>query len=151
MTIHKKKTRAAALLLTLALCFTLQPGALAATARFSDVPANAWYYQNVTELAAAGVVSGYPDGSFRPDGSVTVGEALKLVFLAAGYSERAATGTHWASGYASLATSTGMLTSTEVKNLDASASRLLITKLAAQALGVTQSAAVSPFADIQNG
>lgn len=58
MTIHKKKTRAAALLLTLALCFTLQPGALAATARFSDVPANAWYYQNVTELAAAGVVSG---------------------------------------------------------------------------------------------
>ena len=151
MTIHKKKTRAAALLLTLALCFTLQPGALAATARFSDVPANAWYYQNVTELAAAGVVSGYPDGSFRPGGSVTVGEALKLVLLAAGYTERSATGTHWASGYAALATSTGMLTSSEVSDLDAAVTRLTVAKLAAQALGLTQSAAESPFSDKQSG
>lgn len=151
MNIHKKP-RLAALALALALCLVSQPAAQAAS-RFSDVASGAWYYQNVTELAAAGVVSGYPDGSFRPDGSVTVGEALKLVLLAAGYSERTpAAGAHWASGYAALASSgTGMLTSAEVKDLDAPASRLLIAKLTAQALGLAPSAEESPFADIASG
>ena len=151
MNIHKKP-RLAALALALALCLVSQPAAQAAS-RFSDVASGAWYYQNVTDLAAAGVVSGYPDGSFRPDGSVTVGEALKLVLLAAGYSERTpAAGAHWASGYAALASSsTGMLTSAEVKDLDAPASRLLIAKLTTQALGLAPSAEESPFADIASG
>ena len=56
MNIHKKP-RLAALALALALCLVSQPAAQAAS-RFSDVASGAWYYQNVTELDAAGVVSG---------------------------------------------------------------------------------------------
>ena len=149
MTVHKKP-RIAAIAMALALCLFSQPAANAASG-FSDVPKNAWFYQNVTELAAAGVVNGYPDGSFRPGGSVTTAEALKLILLAAGYSQQAGNSSHWAAGYASLATSTGMLLPDEVRNLDASASRLMIAKLTAQSLGLSQSAAESPFADARSG
>jgi len=151
MNLHKKKTVSLALALTLALGLFLQPPAHAASAGFSDVPTDEWYYSNVTELAAAGIVSGYPDGTFRPGGSVTNGEMLKLVLLAAGYTERSATSAHWASGYASLATSTGMLSSSEISSLDAPATRLTVARLAAQALGLAQSAEETPFADITNG
>lgn len=151
MTIHKTKLRLTALLLALALCLPLQSAAFAASSRFSDVRSGDWFYTEVTELAAAGIIVGYPDGNFHPDAGVTTGEALKLILLATGYSEQAPTGTHWASGYASLATSaTGMMTSGEVKDLDANISRLSIAKLAAKALGLTPSAAESPFADITN-
>ena len=38
---------------------------------FSDVPSSAWYYSNVMQAAANGIVSGYPDGTFKPGNSVT--------------------------------------------------------------------------------
>ena len=38
---------------------------------FSDVPSSAWYYNNVMQAAANGIVSGYPDGTFKPGNSVT--------------------------------------------------------------------------------
>ena len=38
--------------------------------------------------APAGVISGYKDGSFQPNSSVTYGAALKLIMRAAGYAEQ---------------------------------------------------------------
>ena len=39
--------------------------ALAATNPFMDVPASHWAYDAVAQLASRGVISGYPDGSFK--------------------------------------------------------------------------------------
>ena len=39
--------------------------ALAASNPFMDVPANHWAYDAVAQLASRGVISGYPDGSFK--------------------------------------------------------------------------------------
>ena len=33
---------------------------------FTDVPANQWYAKAVMTLAGKGVISGYPDGTFKP-------------------------------------------------------------------------------------
>ena len=38
---------------------------------FSDVPSSAWYYSNVMQAAAAGIVSGRGDGTFAPLANVT--------------------------------------------------------------------------------
>ena len=38
---------------------------------FSDVNSGDWYYNNVMQAAANGIVSGYPDGTFKPGNSVT--------------------------------------------------------------------------------
>ena len=54
---------------------------------FSDVPESSWFYEDVMTLSESGVVSGYPDGTYRPTKKVTTGESLKMILLAAGYPE----------------------------------------------------------------
>ena len=44
------------------------------TKSFSDVPANAWYATAVNTLASLGMVSGDPDGTFRPNDPITRAE-----------------------------------------------------------------------------
>ena len=44
------------------------------TASFSDVPANAWYAKAVNTMATLGMVTGYPDGTFHPDATITRAE-----------------------------------------------------------------------------
>lgn len=41
------------------------------TAGFSDVSEESWYYEYVSAAAAAGIVNGFEDGTFGPDGRVT--------------------------------------------------------------------------------
>ena len=41
---------------------------------FSDVKADAWYNNAVSTMANAGVITGYPDGTFRPDAPITRAE-----------------------------------------------------------------------------
>lgn len=51
---------------------------------FSDCAEDAWYSHAMRALAAAGVVSGFPDGAFRPDEPVTRGQmAVMLARFAA--------------------------------------------------------------------
>ena len=71
-----------------------------AAANFSDVTASNWHYEFVMKMAAAGVVNGYADGSFKPNDSVKWGEALKMVVSYVTGEEKAAVeGGTWASGY----------------------------------------------------
>lgn len=45
---------------------------------FTDVPANQWYAKAVMTLAGKGVISGYPDGTFKPDASITRAEFVTM-------------------------------------------------------------------------
>lgn len=46
---------------------------------FSDVPAGKWYTAAVSTLSNAGVITGYPDGTFRPDKQITRAELTAIV------------------------------------------------------------------------
>jgi len=46
---------------------------------FSDVPAKHWAYDSVNKLAAAGVVDGYGDGTFKGDKTMTRYEMAQIV------------------------------------------------------------------------
>ncbi|MGB4039231.1 MAG: S-layer homology domain-containing protein, partial [Bacillota bacterium] len=54
---------------------------------FADVDADHWAagYINVAQMM--GIVNGYEDGTFRPEGNIKYAEALKMVLAAMGYSE----------------------------------------------------------------
>ena len=52
-----------------------------AAVTFSDVAENNWFYEFVMKMAAAEVVNGYTDGTFRPQGAVTWGQALKMAII----------------------------------------------------------------------
>lgn len=52
------------------------------TSGFSDVQAISWFYEDIMRLFKEGIVSGYPDGRFRPDSPVTCAESLKMILSA---------------------------------------------------------------------
>ena len=114
---------------------------------FSDVRSGDWYEKYVTPLANAGVINGYPDGSFKPNRTVTAGEALKMILLAAGFGTPNKTSAHWASGYQSFALARNMIDQSDVTDLDASIPRQTVAKLAANALGLDPSENPSVFSD----
>jgi Tol biopolymer transport system component len=59
----------------------------ACTLQFSDVPEGSAFHPFVMCLACQGIISGYPDGTYRPNNPVTRGQLSKIVANAAGYSE----------------------------------------------------------------
>jgi stage II sporulation protein D len=46
---------------------------------FGDVPGGHYYYSPIMRVAFAGLVNGYPDGSFRPEASVSRWQFAKMV------------------------------------------------------------------------
>ena len=90
---------------------------------FADVADTAPYKTAVDELYALGILSGYEDGSIRPEDNITRAEVTKLVVAAMGpsYTEAAVgatgvntqfydvPGSHWASGYISTGVANGFI------------------------------------------
>ena len=72
-----KKTLTAAL--TAALVVGSGATVFAAANPFSDVPAGHWAYNSIAKLAAAGVVEGYGDGTYRGDRNITRYEMAQMV------------------------------------------------------------------------
>ena len=46
---------------------------------YSDVPAGLWYSTSVATLSSMGVITGYPDGTFRPTANITRAEFATLL------------------------------------------------------------------------
>lgn len=72
-----------ALLVAMVMLLPTAAMATKATNSFSDVPSNHWAYEYVTVLSNAGVISGYPDGTFAPDATVTRAEWAKMLSISA--------------------------------------------------------------------
>lgn len=118
---------------------------------FKDVPTTLWSYEYVTELTASGIVNGVTPTTFYPNSDVKYGEALKLIMLAAGYSEQAKTGSHWASGYLTRAYRDGLVTNPNI-DLNATVDRNTIASIAAKALKLSPVTNItSPFVDSNDG
>ncbi|MBF6613987.1 MAG: S-layer homology domain-containing protein, partial [Chloroflexi bacterium] len=66
---------------------TTQPTVTACTISFSDVPPSNTFYANIECLACKGIVSGYDDGTFRPNNQVTRGQIAKIVSNSVGYTD----------------------------------------------------------------
>ena len=88
---------------------------LTKTNRYSDVAATSWYNTAVSTLSSMGIITGYPDGTFRPNSAITRAEfaAIAARFdndgdkTAAKFSDIA---THWAKDEISIAYNNGWIT-----------------------------------------
>ena len=88
---------------------------LTKTNRYSDVAATSWYNTVVSTLSSMGIITGYPDGTFRPNAAITRAEfaAIAARFdndgdkTAAKFSDIA---THWAKDEISIAYNNGWIT-----------------------------------------
>ena len=118
---------------------------------YSDVKGDQWYYDYVMELSETGVIGGRGDGLYAPGDPTSVGEALKLVLLAAGHPEQPGTESHWAGGYAEYARDNQMLNSVLLSDLNQPITRRDVAQLAACAMGFGQSFRSTPFDDTNDG
>lgn len=73
-------------------------GAAPARAAFSDVAPGAWYEQDVSAMAEAGALTGYPDGSFRPGRAITAAEFVSAAARLAKLPEGRGQTAHWSAG-----------------------------------------------------
>ena len=88
---------------------------LTKTNRYSDVAATSWYNTAVSTLSSMGIITGYPDGTFRPNAAITRAEfaAIAARFdndgdkTAAKFSDIA---TRWAKDEISIAYNNGWIT-----------------------------------------
>ncbi len=90
------KKRMGAFLLCLAAVLTFLPHTARAAA--PDVERGAWYESAVTEMWNAGVLTGYADGTFRPNRAISAAEFVTVLARQQGLSLKTAQANHWASG-----------------------------------------------------
>jgi hypothetical protein len=113
----KNTKRFMALLLTLVLVFGSMSSAFAAV---NEDVVDTDYEVAVTKLNAVGIMEGYPDGTFRPEGQITRAEFAKIAVLALGLNDAAEVSKsdtiftdvdafHWAAGYINVAVDRGIL------------------------------------------
>lgn len=69
-----------------------QPSQQIQTAAFTDVPQGTVLEAVLSKLKNAGIINGYEDGSFRPNGNLTRAEFCKMTNKLFGYTSKAQTG-----------------------------------------------------------
>ncbi len=86
---------------------------LTKTNRYTDVAAGAWYNTAISTMTRAGIVDGYPDGTFRPDAPITRAEMSKIISLFAELDKKtdrfSDIAGHWAEKYIKLAAGNGWI------------------------------------------
>lgn len=89
-----------------------------------DVKPTDWHMPTISKLVELGGIQGYPDGSFKPNNSMTKAEFIKTLVISLGENETSKSGDHWASGYISKAESIKILEKGKLHNIDKPISRL---------------------------
>ena len=77
------------------------------SSKFYDVPQGNWAVPYIAYVAAKGIVSGYPDGSFGATNTITYAEALTILGRMLGYTEETI-GAYWPTNYVEAAQSIGL-------------------------------------------
>ncbi|MEL4025220.1 5'-nucleotidase C-terminal domain-containing protein [Lysinibacillus endophyticus] len=78
MTLKRKKIFTATTATTLVASALLVTPAFAAST-FKDVPSTHTQFEEISLLASQGVITGYPDGTFKPGAPLTRGQAAKII------------------------------------------------------------------------
>jgi len=127
--------------------------AAAVKTEYPDVPSTHWAFKVITELGEKGIITGYPDGSFKPDSSITRAEFIAILGRALGWEEKpgnpafsdAAEIPDWARGYILTAVDKGVIGGYEDKTFRANQpiTRLEIVIIIVRAIGLGDGATKS--------
>ncbi len=107
---------------------------------FRDIKSSHWAYKYVIELATNKVINGYTDGTFKPENTITRGEFVKLVVMAAlpdwiSIDDAESTFNHWASSYIWIAERYGLIStgSMNLENIDEPITRIEMVRIIVKA------------------
>lgn len=120
------------------------------TKKFKDVKSTHWYVKSLSKLVGMKGIDGYKDGTFRPQGQITVAEFTKLLLAAAGYQEDIALG-EWYANYVAKAKELGVIENSDNYNYKSGMKRKDMAKMICKLLDVKPSTSgTSVFGDAKN-
>jgi len=102
--------------------------------QLSDIT-NHWGKKDIEFLIQTGAISGYPDGTFRPDNTITRAEFTKILTVCKGFVPDDSQPIHWAIPYIYEAYNKGYLAVGEFPNIDQEITRAEIARMVVRALG----------------
>lgn len=143
------------LILVFAMMLAMIPVASARSqTRFIDVPDTHWAASAIAQAVQAGYVSGYEDGTFKPDKPVSRAEFIKMTVEAMGYEMNHSEGS-WYVPYINAALAGGLITANEYgsqPDYTVPMTRREMARIAVRAIGRTvQSDAEYMLLAVQNG
>ena len=97
---HKLRHTAAVVCILIVLVLLMYSGAQAQSdTEFSDVPDGSWFRETVSYMSENGIINGYPDGTFRPNKTISAAEFVAVTARCAGLQASSDTqNSHWAAG-----------------------------------------------------
>ncbi len=120
-------------------------------AEFSDVKSAHWANKAVSEMSDRAIVKGYPDGTFKPNNTVTYGEYIKMALIAAtGVDVGNSASDNWASNYYDKAADLGYFTEYDIpeSSLDNKITRAHMALIISSILGDVK---IGNYDEIQKG
>lgn len=139
-------------ILSAALIFSLSVPAMAAATPFTDVPADAWYAQDIADVQELGIIQGKGNNLFDPDGTLTVAQAITLAAKTRAYHNDetipVVEGGSWYSGSVAYAKAQGIISGSEFSNYDSSATRGEMAYLFARALPDSEYKAINSITEL---
>lgn len=108
---------------------------------FFDVDIASWHTHYIRYAVSRDILAGYADGSFRPDNTITVAEAVTILLRTLGYNEDEV-GYFWPQNYMSAASSLGLTSGMDLSS-DTPVTRKTAAVLVDRALFAKPSASLS--------
>ena len=115
---------------------------------FTDVLADNENFAKLSGTAALGIISGYSDGTFRPENPISYDEAIAVIMKALGYRVAAEVKGGWSVGYKSTANQVGLTDGIEIED-ETSISRIEAVELIYNALDCPVFRGVSYGAEVR--
>ena len=107
------------------------------TKKFSDVASNHWGKSYIDYLSSTGIITGYPDGSFKPSEAVKVNEFIAMTVKALGYSLESKS-SDWAKPFIDKAIELKIIENREFNSYSANINREQMVSIAANALALKE-------------
>lgn len=91
---------------------------------YRDVNTSHWAYKYINYLSNSKVINGYTDGTFKPEGTITKAEFIKLVIMSAlpdwiSLEDAETNFNHWSAPYIWIAERYGVISSDSINNSNA--------------------------------
>lgn len=118
-----------------------------AASSFSDVKAGDWFSADVATLSSLGGITGYPDGTFRPNGPITRGEYTSIVARSLGLKPKDGVTGHWSAGIMAAAEEAGLVKAGEYADAAAPITRYEMAQMAVRALEYRKEAIPADYAE----
>ena len=101
--------------------------------KFSDIKESDWFTQTVSKLVGLGIIDGYPDGTFKPQGNINTDAFIKMTVTALGH-EIENGEDYWAENYIEKAKEIGLLENGEFSDYTKPINRAEIARIIVRAM-----------------